>query len=93
MYTKSAADLRHYIIHMYEEECIIYEQVVAAKSSYITDDNAQQMTVTGCRRGHILAPICLFYYSAENLSAGCSVLFAFYAPAAIQHGCKYRVEV
>lgn len=92
MYTKSAADLRHYIIHMYEEECIIYEQVVAAKSSYITDDNAQ-MTVTGCRRGHILAPICLFYYSAENLSAGCSVLFAFYAPAAIQHGCKYRVGV
>lgn len=41
MYTKSAADLRHYIIHMYEEECIIYEQVVAAKSSFITDDNAQ----------------------------------------------------
>lgn len=29
MYTKSAADLRHYIIHMYEEECIIYEEVVS----------------------------------------------------------------
>lgn len=90
MYTKSAADLRHYIIHMYEEECIIYEQAVAANSSFITDDNAQlKMAVTGCRSGHSLTPICLFYYSAEHLAAGCSVLFAFYAPAAIQHGCKF----
>lgn len=50
MYTKSAADLRHYIIHMYEEECIIYEQVVAVKSTFITNDNSHlKMTVTGCR--------------------------------------------
>lgn len=91
MYTKSAADLRHYIIHMYEEECIIYEEVVAATSSFITGDKAQlKMTVTGCRRSHDLAPIFLFYYSAEQMAAGCSVLFAFYAPAAIQHGCKFQ---
>lgn len=78
MYTKSAADLRHYIIHMYEEECIIYEEVVAATSSFITGDKAQlKMTVTGCRRSHDLAPICLFYYSAEQMAAGCSVPFAF----------------
>lgn len=79
MYTKSAADLRHYIIHMYEEECIIYEQVVAAKSSFITDGKAQlKMTVTGCRSDHDLAPIYLFYYSAEHLAAGCSVPFFFF---------------
>lgn len=78
MYTKSAADLRHYIIHMYEEECIIYEEVVAATSSFITGDKPQlKMTITGCRSSHGLAPIGLFYYSAEQMAAGCSVIFAF----------------
>lgn len=30
MYAESAAELNHYIIHMYEKECIIYEQVASS---------------------------------------------------------------
>lgn len=34
MYTKSAADFNHYIIHMYGKQCIIYE-IRMLKSSHL----------------------------------------------------------
>lgn len=30
MYAESAAEWNHYIIHMYEKECIIYEQIASS---------------------------------------------------------------
>lgn len=90
MYTKSAADLRHYITHIHQLECIIYEQVVAAKSTFITDDNAQlKMTVTGCRNGKDLS-ILLFCraFSRRLLSA----FFVFMLLLPYNMGASFRVE-
>lgn len=62
------------------KSALFMKKLLAATSRCIADDQAQlKMTVTGCRSSHDLAPISIFYYSAEPMAAGCSV----------QHGCKF----